>query len=183
MADISTSAPKKPYQSISNFGLCVHACFSYYLFASYVLHNVSHFLYFPMYLSTLLFQYLHFRVYFSVQKFMFLLELLLGCYRNNGMQNSQSRKQKKSSKSNVIVFLSIDFSRSCLINLQRCSYARWSFYIVRNFVNTHQQWLLYIYLLLMHHNESTNIFINVILWFGVQLKFHQHFQTNVITTS
>jgi len=34
--------------------------------------------------------------------------------------------------------------------------------IVHNFVNTHERWLSCIYLLSVHHSESTNMFIGVI---------------------
>jgi len=44
-------------------------------------------------------------------------------------------------------------------------------FIVRNFVNSYQWQLSCIYLLSVHHIESTNMFISIIFWFGVQLRF------------
>ena len=47
--------------------------------------------------------------------------------------------------------------------------------IVCKFVNIHLWWLLCMCLLSVHCNKSTNMFINIIFWFGLQLKFDQLF--------
>ena len=47
---------------------------------------------------------------------------------------------------------------------------------VYNFVNAYLWQLSCSSLLSVHHNESTNMLINVIFWFGGQLKFDLVFQ-------